>query len=86
MKLRSERIEERLKEIGQSKGWLHQELGISRQSFNQTLKRDNPSTSTIQKIADKLQTNPIDLIELEEGFEHVYSRGKWNGIKRVRNS
>lgn len=83
MKLRHERIKERLKELGLTKISLASELNISRQALDQTIK-GNPSTTSIKKISDRLDMHPVELLELGEGFEHYYVRNKWAGIRRVR--
>jgi DNA-binding Xre family transcriptional regulator len=81
MKFRLNRIEELFLEQKTNKAQVAKKLGITRQSFGITL-NGHPSTRTVEKIADVLNTNPIDLLELEEGFEHVYNDGIWCGIEK----
>jgi len=82
MKIRKQRVKDRLAEMKQTQIWLSEQLGVSRQSLDQTIK-GNPSTTSIKKIASILELNPIDLVEPGEGYEHYYEEKQWQGIRKT---
>ena len=82
MKIRKQRVKDRLAEMKKTQIWLAGQLGVSRQSLNQTIK-GNPSTSSIKKIASILGLNPIDLVEPGKGYEHYYKDKEWQGIRKI---
>lgn len=76
----------RVKEIAKSKGMglqtLSKKLGITYQALNARMV-GNPSIKVLQEIADVLQCELIELLQVNPPFSHSYSpEGEWKGISR----
>lgn len=77
----------RLKDVMDLKGvngkQLAELLGMNRENTVSDWVNDKtlPSIERLKKIADALEIEPVELLELSEDFEHIYNHKKqWKGI------
>lgn len=69
-----------LKNKGMTLEYLIEQLGVTRSTYYSYFK--NPTSDKIIAISKVLNCNIHEIIELPEGYEHIYLNKIWIGIKK----
>ena len=75
------RIHKILKQRKKSFSWLAFQIGADKSSLGKSIKKENPTTETLTKIAVALEVEIQEIFISSNDFQHIYDENnQWQGI------